>query len=303
MAASGNSTRVIFIALFANLGIAIAKGVGSVFTGSSALLAEAVHSAADCMNQVFLLIGAKSALREPSESHPLGYGRESFFWSFLVAVLLFFMGGVYAVAEGSKKLSSPEAIQSPWIVLGILGFGIALEGYAFYAVYREVQRVNPYSGIWEWFRKTTRADLLVIFTEDFGALAGLVTAAICVSISWITGDPSWDAIGSIAIGILLLGLSLLIAIEVRSLIIGETPSRDYRAEIAGLLSEEIPGAKILRFIALQTSSEQVLVSYKISIGEITDAKELVSKINQLEKRVKSELPTVRWQFVEPDLQA
>jgi cation diffusion facilitator family transporter len=224
MSSPSGSTKVIVIALLANLGIALAKTVGAIFSGSASLFAEAIHSFVDCANQVLLLLGAKAARKAPTKSHPLGYGRESFFWSFIVTILLFSMGGLFAIYEGVHKLDSSEAMQYPWLVLIILAVGIALEGYSFRVCLKEIRTVNQFDNLRQWYRRTTASGLLVIFTEDAGALIGLVMAAVCVSLSWGLGDPAWDAYGSIMIGVLLVTLAGFLGVEIKSLLIGEASS-------------------------------------------------------------------------------
>jgi cation diffusion facilitator family transporter len=300
MSSGSGSTKIILIAMTANLGIAIAKFFGAYFSKSSALLAEAIHSVVDTTNQVLLLLGEKSSKKPPDDTHPLGYGRETFFWSFVVSILLFSLGGLFAIYEGIHKLADPEPMHNPMLALGILGFSILLEGYSFYACLKEVRNTNPFSNLWTWFRKTTSAGLLVIFTEDAGALVGLVIATICVSLSWALSNPAFDAYGSILIGCLLVGLAILLAREIKSLIIGEAPSKNYRLHIESLVRSHIPSSRVLRYLALQTGDGEVLISYKITPGNIQDVSQLIKTINQIEAQVRKQFPEIKWQFVEPD---
>jgi cation diffusion facilitator family transporter len=299
---SSGSTKVILIAMIANLGIAIAKFAGAYFTKSSALLAEAIHSVVDTTNQVLLLLGEKASKKKPDDAHPLGYGRETFFWSFVVSILLFSLGGLFAIYEGIHKLADPEPIHNPLLALGILGFGILLEGYSFYVCLKEVRKRNRFHNLWTWFRKTTSAGLLVIFTEDAGALVGLMIASICISLSWALDDPAFDAYGSILIGCLLVGLAILLAREIKSLIIGEAPSKNYRPQIESLVRSHIPNSRILRFLALQTGDGEVLVSFKVTPGSIHEVSQLIKTINQMEDEIRKKFPEIKWQFVEPDFQ-
>lgn len=284
----------------ANFGIAVAKFVGAYFSKSSALLAEAIHSVVDTTNQILLLIGEKSSKKPPDDAHPLGYGRETFFWSFVVSILLFSLGGLFAIYEGIHKLADPEPMHHPMLAIGILIFSILLEGYSFYACLKEVRETNPFPDIWTWFRKTTAAGLLVIFTEDAGALVGLMIATSCVSLSWALDNPAFDAYGSILIGCLLVGLAVLLAREIKSLIIGESPSKNYRPHIESLVRGYIPSSRVLRFLALQTGDGEVLISYKITPGNIQDVSQLIKTINQIEAQVRKQFPEIKWQFVEPD---
>jgi divalent metal cation (Fe/Co/Zn/Cd) transporter len=303
MSTPGSSTKVILFALIANLGIAVSKFGGAYFTTSSAMLSEAIHSLVDSTNQVLLLIGNKRAARPPTETHPLGFGAESFFWSFIVAILLFSMGGMFAIYEGFHKLTSESEVHSPYISIGILIVSLIFESLSFKACLSEVKAENPYSSYWEWFRKSTSSELLVVFTEDLAALLGLTIATVCVFITWITGNSLWDAIGSILIGFLLVTVAAFLSIEIKSLLVGEAPARDFKPFIQERLSTILPEAQLLRIIAIQTGGNQVLLSYKISPGRTTDVKKLIEGINQLERDVKSEFKEVAWQFVEPDYQA
>lgn len=300
MSSAGGSVKVIIIALFANLGIALSKLVGAVISGSASLLAEAIHSFVDCANQALLLVGNKASAKAPSLKHPLGYGREAFFWSFIVAILLFSLGGMFSAYEGIHKLSSHEPMESPMLVVIILIFAIALESYSFNACLNEVRQKNRFGSLWVWFKKTTEAELLVIFTEDLAALLGLVFALICVSLAWATGNPLWDAIGSIMVGVLLIAVALLLSVEIKSLIIGEAPSIDLRPAVESIVADRIPGGRVLALLALQTGASEIMLSYKVTAGEITDVNSLIDAINEVEAEVKKRFPEVKWQFVEPD---
>ncbi len=297
---AGGSTKVIVIAMMANLGIAVAKFVGAFISGSASLLAEAIHSVVDTTNQVLLLVGDKSAKKPPSDKHPLGYGRESFFWSFVVTILLFSLGGLFAIYEGAHKLSDPEPIENPTLVFSILGLGILLEGFSFRAALKEIRATNRFGSLGSWFHKTTSAGLLVIFTEDAGALVGLGIAAACVAMAQVTGNPAWDAGGSIAIGVLLVVLACFLAVEIKSLIIGEAPSKNYQPTIERILKERMPSAQLLRFLGLQIGDREVMLSYKIHPGDETEVNRLIEDINKVEAEVRSQFPEVKWQFVEPD---
>ncbi len=303
MSHSSGSVKVIVYALLANFAIALAKFSGASITQSTALLAEAIHSLVDCANQALLLVGNRASKKAPTERHPLGYGREAFFWSFVVAILLFSMGGLFAIYEGIHKLQSPEPVLSPMIGLGILVFGIVLETGSFLACLKEVRRTNPFPSLWSWFRKTTAAELLVIFTEDLAALLGLTIATACLLLTWITGNSAWDAWGSVWVGSVLIIMAALLAVEIKSLLIGEAPTHDYRPALEEIIQAKIPSSKLLRILALQTGNAEVLLSYKITSGEITLTRDLIAAINEIEREVKLKFPEVRWQFVEPDHEA
>lgn len=302
MASHENSSiKVILFALFANLGIAIAKFGGALFTGSASLLAEAIHSLADCTNQVFLLIGAKRAKKPADDHYPLGYGRESFFWSFMVAILLFSMGGLFAIYEGYHKLhDTDQTLHSPYVGLVILILSITLEGGSFFACLKEVRKINVYSNLWQWFRKTTASDLVVIFIEDLAALVGLVCATVFLLIAILTNNALWDAMGSIVIGIILVIVSILLSIEVKSLIVGEKSSIDYRPAIQSFFDEEKSQARILKMISLATGSHEVMIAMKVTPGNIEKSHALIESINRVELKTKQKFPEIKWLFIEPD---
>lgn len=300
-APADGSIRVIIIAMLANLGIALSKFVGWFLTGSASLLAEAIHSVVDSTNQVLLLVGSRKAKQPPNDLHPLGYGREEFFWSFIVAILLFSVGGLFAIYEGAHRLSAHGEVTSPLVGLGILIIGIILESYSFVACYREVKMLNTYPNLWRWLRRTTSPQLLVIFVEDAAALTGLMVATLALILAWVTGDPTWDGLGSIAVGAILLVVAVFLAIEIKSLIIGESPSTDFRPFVRERIAAHIPGGKLFKLIALQTGANEVLISYKISPGQITDVSQLIDAINRIEVEMKERFPEIRWQFVEPDV--
>jgi cation diffusion facilitator family transporter len=298
---SGGSTKVVIVALASNLGIAAAKFAGAFYSGSAALMAESIHSVVDCSNQVLLLVGNKKSKQAPTELHPLGFGREAFFWSFIVSILLFSLGGLFAIYEGVHKLNEHEPVSSPLLGLGILAVSCALEAYSFRACLHEVKTQNPYGSLWQWFHKTTASELLVIFTEDAAALAGLCLATISLLLSWYTGNAVWDALGSIMVGALLVVVAILLAVEIKSLIIGEAPSTDFKTFIQGRVSALIPGGKVLKLIAVQVGAHEVLISCKVTPGSVEKVSDLIAAINQIEKETKKQFPEIRWQFFEPDI--
>lgn len=300
MSAHGGSAKVIVIALLSNIGVAIAKLVGAFFSGSASLLAEGIHTLVDCANQVLLLVGAKKAQSPPSKTHPLGYGREAFFWSFIVAILLFSLGGLFAIYEGIEHFSHPEPVTSPLLGLAVLLVCGLLEGYSCWACLLEVNKQNTYGGLWAWFRHNTSSDLLVVFTEQAAAMVGLILAAASLTLCWITGNGQWDAIGSVLVGIVLVIVSILLAVEIKSLLIGEAPAKDFRSFIEKTLAEKVPGAVVFNLIALQTGPDDVMISCKISAGSVTDVSTLIAGINGTEREVKRKFPEVKWIFVEPD---
>ena len=236
MSANGTA-KVVLTALIANLLIATAKFIGAFFSGSASLMAEAIHSLVDCINQALLHFGHRASQKPATEQHPLGFGREAFFYSFIVACLLFSLGGVFAIAEGIHKIEHPESPDAPWLGLGILAVSTVLEAISFRACLREVRNVNEHGSLWNWFKKSTSADLLVVFMEDAAALVGLVLAASSLTLTWLTGNPVWDAIGSVCVGGLLVVVAFFLAKEIKSLLIGEAPNTDFRPAIEEILQE------------------------------------------------------------------
>jgi cation diffusion facilitator family transporter len=290
-------------ALAANLLIAAAKFAGAFFSQSASLLAEAVHSLVDSGNQALLIVGNRRAAHPPTKRHPLGHSREAFFWSFIVAILLFSLGGMFAIYEGAHRLSSHEPPTQPLLAGGILLVGILAEGASFLKCLREIRKKNSHANLWQWYRRTAAADLLVIFTEDSAALVGLLLAGIALGLTWLTGNPVWDALGSIAIGAILVSVAVILAIETKSLLIGEAPTTDFRTFLDQEVPRHLPGARILRLIAVQIGPSEVVLSYKVSPGAVGEVKRLIDGINALERAVRARFPTVAWQFVEPDFEA
>src|SRR5215218_2743714 len=199
MSAGADSLKSILFALGANFLIALAKTGGAIFTGSSSMLAEAIHSYADCANQALLLWGLREGRRRPSPEHPLGYGKAIYFWSFIVALMLFSMGGLFSIYEGVHKLQVHEPLENAWVAIGILVFGIAAESVSLWGCLREVNKERGRQGLWRWFRSSRQSELLVVFAEDVAALGGLSLALVFIGVSMSTGNPAWDAAGSIAI--------------------------------------------------------------------------------------------------------
>src|SRR2546423_843873 len=210
-----DSARTVFYALGANLAIAAAKTAAAVATGSSAMLAEAIHSFADSGNQGLLLWGMKQAKRPPSADYPLGWGKAVFFWSFIVALVLFSLGGLFSIYEGWHKLAEPQALTYPWVAVAILVFGLAAESVSLRACLQEVNKLRGTRTLWRWFRETRQSELVVILGEDLAALGGLALALAAVLVAILTGDPMWDALGSIAIGAVLIVVAAGIGIEIK----------------------------------------------------------------------------------------
>ena len=296
--AAGGSKKVIVISLIANFSIALAKLFGSFYTSSSALMSEAIHSFSDCCNQILLLYGGYAAKKGISEKYPLGQDKEIFFWSFIVAFLLFSMGGVFSIKEGIHKILHPHPLSHPHVGVIILVIGILLEGYSFYACFLEVKQEKKKKSLWHWIKKTHSADLLVIFLEDFAALAGLVLALVALGLSWYTGDAIWDGIGSVVIGIFLVITAWILAVELRPMLIGERASKEYQDQLESVLEEYLPGAKFLNFISLQQGIKAVMLAYKVKPQQVNA--DTIKQLNNFEEKVKELFPEVKWQFAEID---
>ena len=300
MAGGGDSTRAIFFALGANLAIAASKGAAAFFTGSSAMLAETVHSLADCGNQVMLLVGVKQAKRPASPDYPLGYGKAIYFWSFLVAVMLFTVGGMFSLYEGIHKLSEPEPIKDWWWAVGVLTFGVIAEGVSMRACMQEVNKARGDRSLAQWFRETRQGELLVIFGEDLAALLGLVFALVAVVLAVVTGNPIWDAIGTVGIGVLLIVVAVFVAVEIKAMLIGQSMDPQRERELRAFLDARPEIGRVMHLITVQLGSE-AMVSVQARMRETPDAVSMIEAINTVERDMKSTFPEVRWSFFEPDL--
>lgn len=298
-AGEADSVKTILYALGANLAIAIAKTAAAVATGSSSMLAEAIHSYADSGNQGLLLWGLRRAKRPPTPDYPLGYGKAVFFWSFIVALVLFSLGGLFSLYEGWHKLAHPEPIAYAWVAVGILVFGLAAETVSLRACLAEVNKLREGRSLWRWFRESRHSELVVVLGEDLAALLGLALALLAVLLTIFTGDPAWDALGSMAIGAVLIVVAIGIAVEIKGLLIGQSAEPQVEARLRGFL-ENSPGVEqVLRVLTLQLgASLMVAVKAKMRAGS---ARELVAAINRAERAVRAEFPQIQWLFFEPDV--
>ena len=295
-----NSVTSIFFALGANLAIFIAKFGAALFTGSGAMLAEAVHSLADSGNQLLLLVGLRQAKRPPTPEYPLGFGKNIFFWSFIVALMMFSMGGIFSVYEGIHKLQQPEPLKVPWIAVGVLFFSIIAESVSLWGCLREVRKVRGTRSLFTWFHQSRESELLVVFGEDLAALFGLVFALIAVAVTMVTGNPVYDAVGSIIIGVLLILVALLIGIEVKSLLIGQGVDPEIHKEMVAFLNDQVEIRRVFNLITLQIGKD-VMVAVKVEMAEFTSQREMVLAINRCEMVLKEQFPQILWSFFEPDI--
>ncbi|MPY97346.1 MAG: cation diffusion facilitator family transporter [Actinophytocola sp.] len=299
MAADG-STKAILAALFANAGIAVAKFIGAGLTGSSSMMAEGVHSVADTSNQALLLLGKKTSQRRATKQHPFGYGRDRYFYSFIVALLLFSLGSLFALYEGFHKISEPEDLRSPMVAIVILLVAIGLETYSFRTAIVESRKVKGDATWWEFIRQSKVPELPVVLLEDAGALVGLVFALFGVSLAVVTGDPVWDAVGTIMIGVLLGVIAIVLIIEMKGLLIGEGSSDDE----LDLIVAELEQGSVERVIHIRTQyigPEELLVAAKVALTRGMALADVASAIDDAEERVRTKVPAARLIYLEPDL--
>lgn len=303
MAGSSNSLRAILFALGANFAIFLTKLAAALITGSGSMAAEAVHSLADCGNQCLLLLGMRQARRPPSPEHPLGQGGALYFWSFLVAMLLFSVGGMFSIYEGIHKLGTPESLQRPWIAVSVLVFGIGAESFSMWGCLREVNKARGELSLWRWFRSSRSGELLVIFGEDTAALFGLTFALIAILATIFTGNPAYDACGSLAIGALLVIVAVMVAVEVKALLVGSSAEPALRAEISAFLENHADIGHVYNMITLQLGPDLMLATKaRMRVSDSGgSARELIDAVNRAEKDLRARFPSIRWSFFEPDI--
>ena len=296
---NASSLRAVLYALGANAGILIAKGSAAAVTGSSAMLAEAIHSAADCGNQVLLLRGMKEAKREPDAKHPLGYGKVVYFWAFLVAVLLFTIGGMFSVYEGWHKLHATEPISNPVIAIVVLAVSIVLESFSLAGCVREIRKMSNGMSLWKFFHVSRNSDLIIVLGEDIAALTGLALALIAILLALATGNPMFDALGSIAVGILLIFVAVLLTLEIKALITGESAEAGTENAIRAFLVARNEVAEVYNLLTLQMG-EGIMLAIKARMRETGSATAMIDDINRVEADLRVAFPAVRWCFFEPD---
>lgn len=293
------SRRAIIAAFLANLGIAIAKFVAFALTGAASLLAEAIHSVADTGNQGLLFLGGRRATKAATRLHPFGYGRERYFWAFVVALVLFSLGAMFALYEGIDKLIHPHELEDPVVAFAVLGVAMALEAYSFRTAIHEASKVRRRHSWWGFIRTAKSPELPVVLLEDFGALIGLVFALIGVSLTVITGDPMFDALGSVAIGLLLGAIAVVLAIEMKSLLIGEAASPEDEQAIADTIESDPHVEHLIHLRTQHLGPEELLVAAKVEL-DVTTLARLGSTIDDLEQRIRAAVPHARVIYIEPD---
>jgi len=297
-----HSTSHIIQSLMVNLLIATSKGFAAFMTKSGSMLAETIHSFADCANQGLLLMGVKQANRPANKKHPLGYGRAVYFWSFMVAMLLFSIGGMFSIYEGVHKFQHPEPVDHIEWGIGILVFSLLLEGYATYSNIIELNKRRGNSGFFQYLRNTKDSDLVVIFGENSAAVFGLILAITALMTAYYTGDGRYDALGSLAIGIVLIAVAIFLSVEVKSLLIGESADENINLSVKSIIEDHPEILQLINLITIQQGPGEVLMCLKIKCKPNLTALEISNMINNFEKDIRKNNPEVKWIYIEPDLQ-
>jgi cation diffusion facilitator family transporter len=296
---AGSSGEVIK-SLVVNMVIASSKGVAAAITGSGAMLAETLHSFADCGNQLLLLVGIKQSKRPADDKHPLGYGRNMYFYSFIVALLLFSGGGVFSIYEGVHKMQHPEAVGDITIAIVILALSIALEGWSTLGNIKAMNARRGDTPFFRYLRDSKDSDLIVIFGENSAAVLGLVLALGALLLAKQTGDGRWDAAGSLAIGVVLVGVAIFLAREIKSLLVGEAADPGLIKVAEELVDADPNIDKIIRMLTIQQGPGEILVAMKLKFRAGIETGALCGIINAFEERLEQRVPEVKWSFIEPD---
>lgn len=300
MSASGG-TRAIVAAFLANLGIAVTKFIAWAFSGSSSMLAEAVHSVADSGNQLLLLLGGRQARRAADEEHPFGYGRERYVYAFVVAIILFSVGGVFSLYEGVEKITHPHPLEVPWLPILVLSIAIVLESFSLRTAVKESNKVRGSEGWVAFVRHAKQPELPVVLLEDVAALTGLVFAFAGVGLTILTGDPLWDGVGTVAIGVLLVTVAVVLGIETKSLLIGEGASKANVAKIRDAFNASPRVEALIHMKTLHIGPDELLVAAKVAFPKATKATEIASAIDQVEAEIRAAVPAARMIYIEPDI--
>ncbi|GAA1978772.1 cation diffusion facilitator family transporter [Catenulispora subtropica] len=298
---AGGSTKAVVAALGANMGIAVSKFVAYAFTGSASMLAEGVHSVADSGNQVLLLIGGKQAKKKADEEHPFGYGRERFVYAFIVSVVLFSLGGLFALYEGWHKITHPEKVESWYWAVGVLLFAVVMEGLSFRTAVRESNHLREGRSWAAFIRHATTPELPVVLLEDFGALIGLCLALFGVGMAVVTDNGRWDGVGTLGIGALLVCIAIVLAVEMKSLLVGEGAGKH---DVAAIRAAAVDGHTVTDVIHLRTmylGPEELLVAMKIAVDHDETAEHIAKAIDEAEARIRASVPEARLIYLEPDI--
>ncbi|MEI8257040.1 MAG: cation diffusion facilitator family transporter [Deltaproteobacteria bacterium] len=300
--AEGHSTKVVLTSLAGNVAITIAKFAAAYITHSGSMMAEAIHTSSDCLNQILLLVGLRQAQVGASEKHPLGTGRASYFWSFLVALLLFFGGGVFSASEGVEKILHPEQVHHLLVGFAVLGISLVIETASLVQCLNAIHAKRGALKVMDYLRVTKDAELVVCTGENFAAVVGLGVAFTSMALAhWV--DPRFDGLGSVLVGVVLVWVASFLARKVKSLLLGESADPEVEAHVRAAASEDKRIIEVLRVIAVQQGPGEVMIAAKLHIEDAITAADVVEVINNFEKRVRARLPDVKWQFIEPDLAA
>ena len=296
-----HGTGHIIQSLLVNAAIAAVKAVAAYFTKSGSMLAEAIHSFSDCGNQLLLLVGVKQSKKPADAKHPFGYGRAVYFWSFMVAMMLFLGGGVFSIYEGIHKIREPEPVERVWLGVGILAVSLVLEGMACLSNIKELNKRRGKKRFMQYLKDTTDSDLVVVFGENSAAVLGLALAIAALGLAAATGDGRWDGIGSASIGLVLIGVAVFLAVEVSSLLMGESADPDIDVVSREVVATIPEMEKVLNVLTMQQGPGEVLVHIKISFTATLTVEEACGAINVFEDRLRKVRPEVKWVFVEPDI--
>ena len=293
--------KAVIAALMANVGIAISKFIAFFFTGSSSMLSEAIHSVADSSNQVLLLVGNRRSQKPADEKHPFGYGRRRFVYGFIVAVVLFLIGGLFSLYEGLHKWQDPEPLNDWWIAVLVLVIAIGLETVSFRTALREANKSRGKRSLANFVKDSRQPELPVILLEDAGALVGLVFALIGVGMAVITGDGRWDAVGAMAVGTLLVVIAIFLAMEMATMLVGESALPEEVAAIRAALESAPLVERVIHLRTVHVGPDELLVAAKIAISQSETAAGIAAGINEAELALRAAVPTARYVFIEPDL--
>jgi cation diffusion facilitator family transporter len=298
---AGGGTKAIIAALIANLAIAAAKFVAFLFTSSSSMLAESVHSVADSGNQALLMLGGRQAKKQQSRKHPFGYGRERYFYAFVVAVVLFTIGAIFSLYEGYEKIMHPHRVESPIWAFGVLIFAIIAEAFSFRTAIKESQQVKGDQSWVSFIRRAKAPELPVVLLEDLGALLGLVFALFGVTMAVVTEDGVWDGVGTLMIGVLLAIIAVILAVETKSLLIGESATTEAEEKICAALESAPEITKVIHLRTLHLGPDELLVAAKIAVDHDDTAADVAKGIDEAERRIRDAVPIARVIYLEPDL--
>jgi cation diffusion facilitator family transporter len=293
--------RAVLAALAANLGIAVTKFIAFLFTGSASMLAESVHSVADTGNEVLLLVGRGRSMRPPSDEHPFGFGRERYFYGFVVSVMLFTVGGAFSVYDGVHKLVNPEQVHAPLVAIIVLLLSAVAESFSLRTGIQEANKVRGRRNWGTFIRRTKAPELPVVLLEDLAALIGLGFAFTGITLAWVTGNGRWDGAGSLAIGLLLATAAAILAVEMKSLLIGEAASGEVQRMIVAALEDGPEVDQVIHMRTVHISPDSILVAAKIGVRATDTAAQIAAGIDAAEKRVRAAVPIAGTIYLEPDI--